>query len=288
MSDSNETNERQSTASNSANSAAQGVLAWLRERPAAWRGYLNDLSQKPTTRFMTILWAVCAIFLGITILSASNPLLLLFPGQVFAVPFQDLRPNIEFRGIARTTGKLVAYQRPVQEEASVEANVRKYTFLVSEPVGLSETSLNDKDYADLEPLPRLGFALRRAWFRGEPSGQLILDFRRDTLLKETSLFHKNRFRASEVPAEQDEGDDEEDKKKAKEREQRRKRSQEIERAALAHYLDLYFRALTATIFAAKSEVKSVLYLLDGEADTIDEMEFDLDVRYARPGTGGGE
>jgi hypothetical protein len=217
---------------------------------------------------------VVIIFLSINILTGGNPFRLLVPGMAFQPPTLDGRPIVEMRGVARTNDQLISYKRRMADQESVEAAVGKLAFLVSEPVGLREGMNERESYADLEPLPRLGFAVRQVWFRKAEAGAVIVDLRKATLLKETSLFHKNRHRASTVPAEAQEQEDDKDRS-------RRRRQTEAETQALAHYLDSYFRSLTASIFSSRQDVGSVMYLLDGEPDTIEAMEFDLDVRYTR-------
>lgn len=272
MSTTEDTNQNQpAEEQDRAPSTGSRLLRAIRDIPRAWNNFLADLTHRPRTRFLTILWAVVIIFLSVNILTGGNPFRLLVPGMAFQPPTLDGRPVVELRGVGRTDNRLISYKRRMASQDSVEAAVGKLAFLVSEPVGLREGMSEREGYADLEPLPRLGFSVRQIWFRDKG---LIVDLRKSTLLKETSLFHKNRHRASVVPAEAQE--DEKDKDRT-----RRRRQKEAETRAHAHYLDSYFRSLTASIFAAHEEVESVTYLLDGESDTIDEMEFDLDVRYTR-------
>ncbi len=252
--------------------------------------FVLGLSRDGHARMLTVLWTVCVSVLGISILSVSNPLRLLVPGLVFPLPAADNRVTIEIIGIGRTTNALTTYRRRLQPAADTQGMIQRLVHLVSEPVGLREGLSDQAGFADLEPLPRLGFALRKVWFRSA-GGEMILDFRRETLEKETELFHKNRHRASNVPAEGDEDRpsveadadaEEEAGKEGKDSEKKAKKSPaESNEEALGHYLDSYFRSLTASIFHSQKDVRSILFLLDGAPGTLNGMSFKLDRRYTR-------
>ena len=117
---------------------------------------------------------------------------------------------------------------------------------MSRPAGLQE-SLGGADYADLEPLPDLGLAIRRVWFPGGPA-HLLIDLRSTSLEEEVDHFLLSRTDGA--------------------------RPQTI-------LLDGFFRAFTASVFEQMPEVQTIDYLVDGTRRNLPGMEFNLEQQYTR-------
>ena len=216
---------------------------WTRARDGIL-AYVLALDQNPKTRFLTVAWSFCIIFVAVSSLSSSNPLSLLAPGLAFPFPVTDQRQSVELLGISSAEQKVLPVTRKMLIGPSVEANVQKIALLVSQPLGFTE--LSAVKYSDLKPLPMLGLAVRKVWFLKE-TGHLVIDMRSRTLQEEFERFVKERSAAGNP----------------------------------YHYLDGYFMALTGSVFQVQKEVRSISYLLDGKSGAWREMEFDLSLTRTR-------
>lgn len=233
------------------------VIAALRELPGrlgpaardfwSWfRKYLGGLSHQPELRFRTVLWAICIMFVGFFTLVGTNPFRLLIPDSFFHPPATDSRATVSLYGISVENQEPVKIQRRVSLEGEPERLVSRIAFAVSRPPGLQE-GRGGGDYADLEPLPDLGLALRRVWFPNGAS-RVLIDLRRASLDAELDRFLLNRVDGAR------------------------------NRTAL---LDGFFRAYTASLFELMPELRRVEYLLDGKRSAFPGMQFRLDYVYGQ-------
>ncbi|MCR9143392.1 MAG: hypothetical protein NXI24_14160 [bacterium] len=222
-----------------------------------FRNYIGELSTRPATRFHTVLWAICIMFVGFFTLVGTNPFRLLIPDAFFHPPATDGREAVLIYGISIENQRPVKIQRRILLDGKPEQIVQRIAYAVSRPSDLQEGH-GGAGYADLEPLPALGLAVRRVWFPTDGS-HVLIDLREKSLNAELDRFLLNRTDGA--------GD----------------------RTAL---LDGYFRALTASLFELMPELKQIDYLLDGERQAVRGMQFRLDYRHGpssgKPAaTGGG-
>ena len=210
--------------------------------------YIANLSTSARTRFLTVMWGFCLIFLGVTFLGAVNPLRLLIPGVVFPLPATSVQLDVKIYGVDTDTGKLIEVQRRMAPIQDPLRKFREIAYLVARPRGFRQEG--PLDATDIMPLPRLGYSIRKIWFQNKQSqGRLILDLRRSTLDAELERFARVRTKKGGV--------------------------------GQYRNMDAYFYSLTATLFLVAPEVKSLVYLLDGESKKIDAMKFDLSRPYQK-------
>ncbi len=254
MSDSPEKKDVEKTESDAKGGFKPGALL------GGIRGYISGLSSEPRTRYLTVLWGFVFIFLGISLLSASNPFRLLIPGSVFPKPIRDSRQAVKVYGVKNDLSGIKAVNRLMLPATDVGKRMRRLAFLISRPAGLREGA--EAVAANLAPMPNLGLGIRRVWFSNKGNtGLVVVDMRRSAMDTELTRFLKAR-RASRRG-----------KKAASDR--RRQRKEKAEQAKLqARYLDGWFRALAASALEGK-DVRSVRFLLDGEVARVRGMEFDL-------------
>ena len=211
--------------------------------------YLHRLGSEPLIRFKTLAWSIVAVFLGISILSDSNPYRLLVPGLAFPLPVPDEREATELYGMSRESRESISVRRLLDTSGDVEDRAHRIARVISMPPGLRE-SVQGTDYYSLDYLPEFNHAIRKIWFVPDlHSGLLIIDIRRATLDDEVQIF----FSAHEAHARTE-----------------------------TEIVDAYFHSLTASIFSAIPEVQCVQYLIDGQPGSIPGVRFPLDVRYTRP------
>lgn len=206
--------------------------------------YWSSLHEHAQTRFLTMAWSFVIVFAALMILSGSNPFRLLIPGLTFRWPVQDARVPVRIFQVPRGTDAPVAMERRLLIEPSVERNAERVAVAIS----TMEEAEDDRSTIILEPLPDFGFALRKAWYR-EDRGELILDFRKRTIQEEIERFFRGRTDAGK-----------------KER---------------GRILDLYFTALTQSIFSALPAPKTITYLVDGQNSPIEDMSYKLTEKKSR-------
>ncbi len=206
--------------------------------------YWKSLHEHAETRFLTMAWSFVIVFAALLILSGSNPFRLLIPGLTFRWPVRDARVPVRIYQIPRGTDSPIAVDRRLLIERSVERNAERVAVAIS----TMEEAEDERSTVIIEPLPDLGFALRKAWYR-EEKGELILDFRRRTIQEEIDRFFRGRSDAGK-----------------KER---------------GRILDLYFLALTQSIFSALPGPKTITFLVDGQNSSIEDMSFKLTEKKSR-------
>ncbi|MCB1323990.1 MAG: hypothetical protein H7A21_01345 [Spirochaetales bacterium] len=220
-----------------------------RTAKTAFVRYIHRLGSEPRVRFKTLAWSIVAVFLGISILSSSNPYRLLVPFLAFPLPVPDEREPIELYGISRESRQSISVRRLLDTNGDIEERAHRIARVISMPPGLRE-SVQGTDYYSLDYLPEFNHAIRKIWFVPDMhSGLLIIDIRRATLDDEVQIF----FSAHEAHARTE-----------------------------TEIVDAYFHSLTASIFSAIPEVQCVQYLIDGQPGSIPGVRFPLDVRYTRP------
>lgn len=206
--------------------------------------YWKSLHEHAQTRFLTMAWSFVIVFGALMILSGSNPFRLLIPGLTFPWPVRDARVPVRIFQIPRGSETPTPVERRLLIEPSVERNAERVAVAIST---LAEAE-DDRSTLIVEPLPDIGFALRKAWYRAD-RGELILDFRKRTIQEEVDRFFRGRTDAGK-----------------KER---------------GKILDLYFTALTQSIFSALPAPKTIIFLIDGQNASIEDMSFKLTEKKSR-------
>lgn len=217
--------------------AARRFITWFRK-------YLSDLSSQPVVRFRTVLWAIVLMFVGFFTLVGTNPYRLLIPDAFFHPPATDGRAAVVLYGISVENQRPVKIGRRMSMDGTQDQLVTRIAFAVSRPSGLQE-GRGGIDYADLEPLPDLGLAIRRVWYPTADS-HVLIDLREKSLYGEMDRFLLNRTDGA------------------------RNRSR---------LLDGFFRAYTASLFELMPALKQIDFLVDGERRALPGMQFRLDRRY---------
>lgn len=213
--------------------------------------YLQRLATEPQVRFRTVLWAIGIMFVGFFTLVGTNPLRLLIPDAFFHPPVNDSRPLIQMAGISVEDQGVVEVPRRISLEGDAVTIAQRVAIAVSRPPGLLEARTGAV-FADLEPLPDLGLAIRRIWVPGMESRaaveHLLIDLRAESLESEVDRFLLNR---------------------------------EADAADRQRLVDGYFRAFSQSLFNALPALQRVDFLVDGERRALPGMRFRLDERVTR-------
>ncbi len=204
------------------------AAAALAARLWAWvRAFAESLQTTPRSRFLTLVWVFFFLFIGISLLSAANPLRLLVPGLVFPIPTRDTRPVVKVYAVAAADRKLVGIRRRMLATDRPELKARRILQALTRPPAV-QVQEND-DVQDLIPIPEVVIALRGVWMHSKD--RMVLDFRQSTLAEELKRTVENR---------------------------RPVRSE-------AEYMEAFVRAYTRSLFEHVPGLRSVQFVIDGQA-----------------------
>lgn len=198
-------------------------------------------------RWLIVLWSYCIIFVGISILSVSNPFRLFLPAVVFPLPVEDARTEVELYSISNTTGKPISVTRKIYlDKADVEKSVRRISFEVGR---LPEfDGFGADEYREIAVLPEFAYALRNVWLRNDAGKyRLILDLRSESLQNEMNKFLKEHS------------------------------VQDFQEQM--SYFDGYFQVLTMSLFRVHRDIQKISFRIDGRRDRWPGMSFDLSRVY---------
>lgn len=159
---------------------------------------------------------------------------------------EQLKP-VRLYGLSREDHKLIPVTREIYLGENIEKNIEHLAFVTARTHSLRQ-GLLDQTYKNLTPLPQLGFAIRKIWYRPKNDGGLLVDLRRTTIIQEMKKFTKQYG---------------------------------VKTNRNSFYLDGYFQTLTASIFETQPDIQSIRYLLDGKIAALRGMQFDLSLKYLR-------
>ncbi len=216
------------------------LAASLAER---FMDYIRRLHSDHRTRINTFSWTLVILFVGVSLISSSNPFRLMVPGLAYPRPVSDQREQVTLYGVERSTGRIIPMKRYLYRDDSTEQNVIRLAFALTESVGLRELE-PESQYYNNAPLPELGFAIRKVWIRTRNGKRiLVVDLRRDTLEEETVRFLKGR---------------------------------ESSTRGRVFYLEGFFQVFTASLFHVEKNIQVIRYLLDGKPGSLRGVNYPLD------------
>ena len=207
---------------------------------------LNEIRDVRKRRLF-VLWSYCIIFVGISVLSVSNPFRLFLPATVFPMPVKDIRTEVELYSISNVTGKPIAVTRKIYlDENSLEKSVRRISFEVGR---LPEfDGFGADEYREIAVLPEFAYAIRSIWLRNDGDKyRLILDLRSESLQDEMNKFIEEHS------------------------------VQDFQ--AQMNFYDGYFQVLTMSLFRVHKNIQKISYRIDGRRDRWPGMSFDLSRAY---------
>ncbi len=241
-----------------------GLSLW--DRVERW---LTRLATERSVRFKSFGWLVAILFISFSILSQLNPFYLLIPNHIIPFPIWDIREKYSFYGITGEEERLLSIKRPYRFSADPEVRMRQIAYVIATPPGIQEERSAESSY--LRSLPHFGTAIGKVWLF--QSDLLIIDLNGSALEKEWQLFSQrtvwqNSEQVSAAASAKIFGEE-----------------ADLDREG-GRFLDLFFGAFIASVFAIETDVDAILFLVDGQKRAIPAMQVDLSKRYSRLSFGG--
>ncbi len=203
---------------------------------------LKRIHNESGPRNITLAWSLVFVFIGITVLSESNPLKLLIPGLAYPIPVNDARNDYLVYGTDRFTGASFKIERKILAADDESLFIQRIATILSTQPKISERSPSF-EYEKLEPMPEYALAIRKVWvYTTGNTKEAIIDVRGETLDSISKKFLSDRT----------------DEKKNN-----------------YYYMDAYFTSLTYSILQSMPEIKQVSYVVNGEKKDIQGMTFSL-------------
>lgn len=153
--------------------------------------------------FLYFSWMIFLVLLSFTILVGKNPFVLLFPFQVFELPYQDKRVDVKVF-VSDGESQVFSSERRILLQGEPKLDIRELVEEVGRPPHFSKPAREgDIFFGDnLKKLPNLSIALTSIWTR-ENEKEIVLDFSKEVIQKELATY---RFAKQEYLDESEEED----------------------------------------------------------------------------------
>ncbi len=207
---------------------------------------LSDIFFMRSAPFLSFLSFLAVIFFAVCVLVSFNVFHILLPGFLFPPSMQDRRSEQSLYVFSKQKKKLEATKQALYQAKDWHSQVKLLAAAISTPPRTEALRSKASYSEDILRLPFIGFAIEYIW---EHEGELIIHLNADIMKEELAMFL------------------------AKEKQSQKE----------TYYLDIFFRALCASIFALKlhKPVQSIAFLLNGKKRNWPGMKFDLRKQYRR-------